>query len=88
VLPSCGVGHNDDGISKNISPVFCFLLSNHASEKLNCKHKITRKLQRYPDLLFIDRSKKNRSTIGSGQLHTHFRVCFILDIENLMVTVE
>jgi len=52
VNSSCNVGHNDDGICKIVSSVFCF----PASGKLNYIHQITPKRQRCPDVAFIGRS--------------------------------
>jgi len=49
---------------------FCFLVDNSTS-----------KLQRCPNVVFIDRSKEYRSTAGYGPCHPYFSILVIFIIE-------
>jgi hypothetical protein len=58
------VGHNEDGICKIASPVFCFLVESPTSGVLNNIHQVTSERQRCPDVVLIGRCKECRSTGG------------------------
>ena len=67
-----------------------FLLTIHGQHLENdyYRHQITSKWQRCLDVTFIDKNKEYHSTAGLGQFHTHFRVCFILIVEDPTVIVK
>jgi len=69
-----------------LHPYFVFLLIIY--EITGIFTKWHGKNKRYPDVVFIDRSKEYRSTAGSRSFHTHFRVQVIPIVEDQTVTVK
>jgi hypothetical protein len=61
VTTSCDIRHNDDGICKIPSLVFCSLVDSSTSVILNYIHQITSKRPKCPDVAFIYRSKEYHS---------------------------
>jgi hypothetical protein len=67
----------------------CFaLLYNPTSRHWNSVRQMASRGQIYPDVAFIDRSKKCFSYADQGPFHVHFSVRVILIIADLTVTVK
>ena len=74
--------HNDDGICKITSPLFCFL-DGFASERSNFIHQITSKRYRCPDVIFITEVKSTTLQAARGR----FKVILGYELVSLLKTL-